>query len=295
MAFVGSYPVHNPDDYASDCGDESDIHPDVNDDIPTNLESNLAELASGLAELERECAELLATELCPEDEALLLASLAMVFERAIPLPPCSPHALNKCEYSIITAVSDCFVTHSQARSKLCVARAALDGEARGDASADTSTLATTSTSANQRSTLEEDMNRRRTPNSSAGASTAARSTPPASASQRRILDGVGDVCTGTRPSPASSGREQRNPPHKGGDFGGTSARTPPSSMKRPGSALSVQVRSQSAQSPPRAASVRSVVVVAAAADAAAWAACTAVAAAAAAAAAAADAAAAPPC
>jgi hypothetical protein len=58
--------------------DSSDIDNDVIDDIPTSLESNLAELASGLAELERECEELLSTNLCPEDEALLLASLSMV-------------------------------------------------------------------------------------------------------------------------------------------------------------------------------------------------------------------------
>jgi hypothetical protein len=62
----------------SESGDESDIDPDVMDDIPKSLEINLAELASGLAELERECAELLSTELSPEEEAMLLANLSMV-------------------------------------------------------------------------------------------------------------------------------------------------------------------------------------------------------------------------
>ncbi len=77
MAFVRLHPAVPA---ASASEENSDIYADVEVDIPKDLGSNLAELASGLAELERECAELLATELCPEDEALLLASLSMVFE-----------------------------------------------------------------------------------------------------------------------------------------------------------------------------------------------------------------------
>ena len=98
-----NHPVQKNSDHSdSENEDESDVYSDVKEDIPKSLESNLFELASGLAELERECAELLATELCPEDEALLLASLSMVFIQCNSLIPMRSACFHKCVYGIIT-------------------------------------------------------------------------------------------------------------------------------------------------------------------------------------------------
>ncbi len=79
MAFV-----YDSESESESLSDGSDIDNNIIDDIPKSLENNLAELASGLAELERECEELLSTELSPEDEALLLASLSMVYTMLAP-------------------------------------------------------------------------------------------------------------------------------------------------------------------------------------------------------------------